>query len=154
MSHCLQYHEDLPLSRLIYHTAHAMKIFAEKLLKPYDLTIEQLYPLKILALEPGLNQRQICEQCGKSASNLTRILDRLEKKKLLKRRSDPTDRRTTQIFLTPQGETLLSEVTGILDGLSERFTQGISSSDQQIIKKSLNKIVENIGMLEPEDQSR
>ncbi|MDA3785583.1 MAG: MarR family transcriptional regulator, partial [Deltaproteobacteria bacterium] len=97
---------------------------------------------------------QICEQCGKSASNLTRILDRLEKKKLLKRRSDPTDRRTTQIFLTPQGETLRSEVTGILDGLSAQFTQGISSSDQQIIKKSLNKIVENIGMLEPEDQSR
>lgn len=152
MSNCLQYHEDLPLSRLIYHTAHAMKIFAEKLLKPYDMTIEQLYPLKILATEPGLSQRQIGEQCSKTPSNLTRILDRLEKKELIERRRAPHDRRTTQIFLTFRGKTLVNEVTGILDGFSQQIIQGINTADQQIIKSSLDKIVRNIDALESEHQ--
>ncbi|PLX47444.1 MAG: hypothetical protein C0613_13880 [Desulfobulbaceae bacterium] len=152
MTNCLQYHEDLPLSRLIYHTAHAMKIVAEKLLKPYDLTIEQLYPLKILATEPGLNQRQIGEQCSKTPSNLTRILDRLEKKELIERRRDPHDRRTTQIFLTSRGKTLLTEVTGILDGFSERIIEGISMADRQITKSSLDTIVRNIKALEFKNQ--
>lgn len=46
----------------------------------------------------------------KSASNLTLVLDNLEKRDLIQRRRDADDRRSVQISLTPSGETLIGEM--------------------------------------------
>ena len=111
-ANCQQVHEDEePIPRLIYYTAQDLKNLAEKILKPYELTIEQFQPLKSLAFTPGLSQRQIGDACNKSAANLTRILDRLQKKNLIERRANPADRRTSLVFLTSQGESLVNEAS-------------------------------------------
>ncbi len=133
--------ETIP--RLIYHTAQNLKNLAEKILKPYDLTIEQFHPLKILSVKPGLSQRQIGDECNKSAANLTRILDRLQKKNLIERQENPDDRRASLVFLTKPGESLVKEVTGILDSFAEKCLAGITHKDQQVIRRSLEKMTDN-----------
>lgn len=139
---------DEPLPRLIYYTAQHIKNLAEKLLKPHNLTIEQVQPLKILAATSGLTQRQIGDECNKSAANLTRILDRLQNKTLIERRSNPADRRTSLVFLTSQGESLVRDVSEILTSFAEKSTQGISSKDQAIFRSTLEKITSNLQHIE------
>lgn len=46
----------------------------------------------------------------KSASNLTLVLDNLEKRDLIERRRDANDRRSVQVSLTPSGAELIHEV--------------------------------------------
>ncbi len=139
-----QGNEQQPIPRLIYFTAQDFKNLAEKILKPYGLTIEQFHPLKILSLAPGLTQRQIGDECNKSAANLTRILDRLQKKTLIERRENPEDRRASLVFLTSQGESLVNEVSGILDSFAAQSMAGINNQDQQILRRALEKMAGNL----------
>ena len=133
-----------PLGRLIYLTAQEIKNFAEKLLKPYDLTLEQFHLLKHMSQDSGMSQRRLGDLVNKTPANITRILDRLEQKNLIIRRSNPEDRRGTHVFLTIQGSRLLEEVFTIFESFSSQLTHGTTEKEQLIAKNVLNKIGRNI----------
>ncbi|MDH4322230.1 MAG: MarR family transcriptional regulator [Desulfobulbaceae bacterium] len=135
---------ESPLSRLIYFTAQAMKNFAEKALKPYDLTLEQLLLLKNIAVDTGLTQRQLGDQANKTPANLTRILDRLESKSLVARKHNPKDRRASFVTLTRKGKALTEEVTGILESFATNFLRDITPEEQQVIRTAFAKMSRNL----------
>lgn len=136
-----------PLGRLIYKTSLNIRNYAEKMLNPYDLTVEQFHILKHTEMQDGLNQNQICEQLGKKPANVTRILDRLEKKGWIERRPNPVDRRSSLIFLTSGGKTTIDEVFSKFEGYSSWFTKNISEAEEVAFRKTLAKIDANIDKL-------
>ena len=139
--------EEEPIGRLLYITAHIMTLHAEKVLKPYDLTVEQLQLLKNIAEDTALSQQQLCEIVQKSAANVTRILDRLERKDCVRRERNPADRRSSLLFLTDQGRDLIAEVTIVLESFSEHLTRGISNEEQALLSRLLYKMQDNLGRL-------
>lgn len=130
--------------RLIALTGQAMRSFADKRLKSYDLTVEQLQLLKQLTVDVGQPQNMLCAVASKSPANITRILDRLEKKKRVIRRPNPDDRRSSLVFLTPEGERLRAEVVNLFDGLQTELVHGIADDRQQVAIGVLRAITENI----------
>lgn len=130
--------------RLIPHTGQAMRSYADKRLKGYDLTIEQLQLLKQLAVDVGQPQNMLCAVAGKSPANITRILDRLEKKKRIVRRPNPGDRRSSLIFLTPEGERLRADVVNLFEGLQTELVRGIAEERQEVAIGVLREITGNI----------
>jgi len=140
MSDC----KENSLGRLIYFTAQELSNFAEKVLKPYDLTLEQFHLLKNMPADSGLTQRQMGEIANKKAANMTRILDRLESKELMVRRANPEDRRAALVFLTDKGRDLVEKVHGGFDCFSKQFVLGISEKDQDTTREVLNKMTTNL----------
>jgi len=140
MSDC----KENSLGRLIYFTAQELSNFAEKVLRPYDLTLEQFHLLKEMPEDLGLSQRQICEIANKKPANMTRILDRLESKGLMVRRANPEDRRASLVYLTEKGLELLATVHGGFDFFSKRIVQGISEKEQEMARSVLKKMSENL----------
>jgi DNA-binding MarR family transcriptional regulator len=136
--------EEESIGRLLYHTAQTMTVHAEKVLKPYDLTVEQLHLLKNIPEETALSQNQLCELVQKSAANVTRILDRLERKGCIKREKNPADRRVTLLFLTSQGKELIAEMSMFLQAFSDQLTMGISKKEQETFIRLLHKIQDNL----------
>lgn len=132
------------LPRLVYITAQALKNHAGKVLRPYGLTLEQFIPLKHLFLEPGVTQRELCEGTKKTPANMTRLLDRLEKKSLVERRENPEDRRASLVFLTDKGEALVDEVSSLFESYSDEIAVGITEEEQQITRNVLKKMENNI----------
>ena len=59
------------LGRLIYHTAQDLRKMAEKILYPYDLTVEQMHLLKNMSVDAGITQKArttpTCRIVGASA---------------------------------------------------------------------------------------
>lgn len=139
-----------PLGRLIYLFSQEMKNFAGKVLKPYDLTLEQLHILKNMAVDSGMSQRQIGETASKKAANITRILDRLESKNLVQRKENPEDRRATAVFLTAKGAALVNEVIGIFDSFSSSFLKGVSHEEQLIIRNAFDTMTRNLARMSQE----
>lgn len=135
------------IGRLLYVTAQTMTLHAEKVLKPYDLTVEQLQLLKNIDEDNALSQSQLCEIVQKSAANVTRILDRLEKKNCVRREKNPADRRSILLFLTVQGRELVDEVSSLLESFTEQLTRGISNQEQVLLVQLLNKMQDNLGEL-------
>jgi DNA-binding MarR family transcriptional regulator len=132
------------VGRLIYLTSQSLRNYAENHLKPYALTVEQVHVLKNISTGTGIVQAQLSEIVGKNPANITRILDRLEKKLCIERRKNPEDRRSILIFLTRSGEELLQEIGSLFAELEQTITAGIDLEQQQVLKNILGRINLNI----------
>ena len=130
--------------RLIGITGQAMRSYADQQLKRYDLTVEQLQVMKQADLYDGLAQHNLSSLTGKSPANMTRILDRLEKKNRIIRKLNPNDRRSILVFLTKEGESLKDEVINLFAGLRAELIQGIDNEKQQVAIEVLRAIRNNI----------
>lgn len=130
--------------RLIALTGQAMRSYADQRLKSFDLTVEQLQLLKQLTTEVGTPQSVLGAVSSKSPANVTRILDRLEKKKRIVRRQNPGDRRSSLVFLTGEGENVLAEVFNLFEGLSAELVKGIGAGRQREAALVLEAIKSNI----------
>ncbi|HZM55353.1 MAG TPA: MarR family transcriptional regulator [Acidimicrobiales bacterium] len=62
----------------------------------------------LLSLVPGeaVPMRNLAERLDYDASNLTTLVDRLQRRGAVERRPDPVDRRVKALVLTPEGEQL------------------------------------------------
>ena len=147
MRDCEKKEEYQSIGRLIYMTSLNLRNYAEKMLSPYDLTVEQFHLLKNTSRDDGYSQNQLCEFVGKKPANITRILDRLEKKQWIERREHPSDRRSSLVFLTQQGEMMTQKVSKHFEAYSSRFIQGITGSEEQVFREVLKKIDSNISAL-------
>ena len=139
--------DEESVGRLLYLTTQVMTLHAEKVLKPYGLTVGQFVLLKNMPEDGTLSQNQLCEIVEKSAANVTRILDRLEKKAFVKRKQNPADRRSTLIVLTDQGREMVEEVRSLFESFSDHLTKGISTQDQNLLMQLLYKIRDNLDTL-------
>lgn len=77
--------------------------------RPYDLSTPQ-YAILFHASVEGVPLSQICHEMLADNSNLTRLVDRLEARGLVRRAADPHDRRVTLVQLTAQGKALIDEL--------------------------------------------
>lgn len=105
----------------ILYTAWWLKTIMSKELKEYGLTHEQYNVLRILK---GRYPDQICVRdiaCRmiEKNSNVPRIIDRLEVKKLVKRSTSAEDKRETVITITAAGINILEITTAQINKMYE-----------------------------------
>lgn len=95
--------------------------FAE-LLKADDLSIAQYNVLRILrgAGEPGLACGEIGERLIRHDPDITRLLDRLERRGLVARARDAKDRRVVRTLISPTGLEILTRLDDPVDAIHER----------------------------------
>jgi DNA-binding MarR family transcriptional regulator len=129
----------------ILYTAWWLKTMMSKELKEYGLTHEQYNVLRILK---GRHPEQICVReiaCRmiEKNSNVPRIIDRLEAKRLVKRAASESDRRETVIVLTPAGLNILQHSTDRINALMDKT---IVMSEHKA--SELNSLLEEIRMRE------
>jgi MarR family 2-MHQ and catechol resistance regulon transcriptional repressor len=74
------------------------------------LTISQFGVLEALYHLGPLSQKEIGQKILRSGGNITMIIDNLEKRDLVRRRRDKTDRRVFIVHLTDEGNKLISKV--------------------------------------------
>jgi DNA-binding MarR family transcriptional regulator len=129
---------------IIYRTALAMKALLQRTLKErgFDLTPEQYGILHLLREEEGLSQKEIGNVLFKDKPNVSRMLDALERKRLIYRQA--TDRRKYSILLTEEGKKLIDEVLPIGRQLGEKTVQGLLAREIEFLEGLLNKIYENV----------
>jgi len=135
------------LGLMIYRTALALKSTLQRCFKEngFEITAEQWAIIRHLWEEEGLSQREIGEKAAKDKPNITRMLDALEKKRLIFRQPDPRDRRKFCVYLTKEGKQLHERLQPVAQTLRERVTRSLSQPEIDRIKETLGKINQNIG---------
>jgi DNA-binding MarR family transcriptional regulator len=104
-------------------TAYQLKSRIAQVLKNYALTPEQYNVLRILkGSQPSpLCVRDIASRMIERNSNVPRIADRLETKKLVKRTVSPEDRRETLMQITPAGLNLLEVANKMIESTQDEL---------------------------------
>ena len=95
----------------VMRTAGALRQGTTELLKPYDLSAPQYNVLRILrgAGDEGLPCSEVGDRLVSRDPDVTRLLDRLEKRGLIERGRSETDRRVVTATITKKGIELTNE---------------------------------------------
>jgi DNA-binding MarR family transcriptional regulator len=110
----------------------------------FDITPEQWAVLSRLKEKDGLSQNEVALLTFKDNANITRIVDKLERKKLLERRQHLADRRTWQLFITPSGKQLVSNLEPLAAEVLEKVTKGIKKKDLKTCNRCIQTIIQNL----------
>lgn len=125
----------------ILYSAWWYKSNVANILKPYGLTPEQFNVMRILR---GMHPAMVCvkdigSRMIEKSSNVPRIIDRLEIKKLIQRTRGEEDGRQTMIQLTKSGQVILTEASNEVSLLEKSL---IALCEEEAIQ--LNALLEKL----------
>lgn len=109
-----------------------------------DITIEQWSVLYHLWKADGQSQQQLCEATFRDKPSITRLVDNLEKYKLVKRVGDKNDRRIKLIYLTTEGRRLEEASMEVANRTLNEALDGVSKEHIEIAKEVLQKVYDNL----------
>ncbi|AFY74158.1 transcriptional regulator [Synechococcus sp. PCC 7502] len=134
-----------------YNLGHKLKLASQLMyrdfleqLEPYGLTPFHYLVLCCLWEEDGLSTTGIADKLKQLGATLTGVVDRMEERQLVVRERNLSDRRVVQIWLTEEGKQLMKVLPPIGASIIAKATKDISKDEQDIVLKTLDRIVENL----------
>lgn len=128
----------------------ALRRSGTRILDPLDLSFSEFLTLQECASGPA-RASDIVDAIGITAAGATHLIDRLERRRLVRRRADRRDRRATLIELTPLGADLFRKAnTAYLEALG-RVRAAIPAGKWEALREGLEAVT---AVLRKESDSR
>lgn len=144
----LSYHYML----MVNHVVLQKKLFLS--LKDTGLTLGQPKVLDFLQEKDGAAQKEIAAACHIEPASLTTILNGMEEKGLIQRKSLNGNRRSWHIFLTDRGKEMTEAIGMGFEELEAQAFSGISREERESFLKTFEKIYQNMEALEEKKDDR
>lgn len=129
--------------RLITHVRVAVMDALDRELAPYDISAAQMVVLALVANGEADSAASLCKGISYDPGAMTRMLDRLEQKGLIRRRPHPEDRRTMNLELTGEGRALYPRLVATKDAVQRQFLRGFSEGDVDTLVGLLQRMLAN-----------
>ena len=121
----------------LLRTADVLRRHLSGVVEPRGLTVQQYNVLRILreAGEAGLPTLGVADRMIERAPGITRLMDRLEAKGLVRRLRCPRDRRQVLGYITPRALSLLARLDAVLKTADTGAIRGLTRAQvQQLIR--------------------
>jgi DNA-binding MarR family transcriptional regulator len=109
-----------------------------------EITIEQWSVLYHLWKEDCLSQQELGTRTFRDKPSITRLIDNLEKQKLVKRMASKTDRRINLVCLTDAARELQDKTIELANQTMNEALLGISRDEIDTVKQVLQKVYDNL----------
>lgn len=110
----------------------------------WDLSPSQFNILNLLEDQPqGLSQTELSRELLTHRSNVTGLVDRLEKRGLVLRQDTPHDRRAYRVVLTPAGQKLVQDILPHYYQAAEAVWNGLPIKRANELVHELTRVSEN-----------
>jgi DNA-binding MarR family transcriptional regulator len=110
----------------------------------FDITPDQWSVLARLCEQDGISQNELSGRLAKDKTNIARMIELMERKGLVQRRSGSEDRRQQVIYLTSLGRRTYQQLVPLAQAVLERATQGISNAEVMHLIAMLNRVYDNL----------
>ncbi|ABQ46140.1 transcriptional regulator, MarR family [Thermotoga petrophila RKU-1] len=107
-----------------------------------DMKTTELYAFLYVALFGPKKMKEIAEFLSTTKSNVTNVVDSLEKRGLVVREMDPVDRRTYRVVLTEKGKKIFEEILSNFESLLKSVLEKFSEEDLKVVSEGFNRMVE------------
>jgi len=119
----------------------AVAIFVEEC-KTYDLTPVQYAALVAIQNHPGIDATRLSAVIAFDRSTLGNVIERLEAKRYVTRRSGREDKRVKLLYLTKAGSGLLRKIMPSVDRAQARMLQPLKPADRKTLMALLSQLVD------------
>ena len=111
--------------------------------KDFGLSLPQFNVLRILRGQKGMpsNLSTINQHMIHKMSNTTRLIDKLIEKEYVRRTICSNNRRKIELFITPNGMSLLNEIDKVLAHKEAQLVGKITSDEKEILTTILSKLI-------------
>ncbi len=130
----------MPVVRELVRAYQAFRSYDDAHIRQLGLTPSQFDVISTLGNTPGMTFNKLAEKTLTTKGELTGIIDRLEKKGLVRREVPPEDRRSFLAILTPEGEEVFAETfPAHIAHLKQRFGH-LEQQELEQLRVALEKI--------------
>lgn len=109
----------------------------KQLIRPAGLKVVEWYVLQALYEQNGQHASQLADAIGRAATSFTPNLDKLERKGLIERQQDDTDRRAVRIYLTEVALSIQAEVEESADEIDAQFRKIFDEDEYRTFQRVL-----------------
>ena len=113
----------------------------------FDVSYEQWSVLIHLYRKDGQTQQELSAASVKDKAAITRLINILEKKNMVLRIPDRSDKRSKLVYLTNKAKEFRDDLVAVVEELLLEAEQGISKVEIENCKATLNKIFHNYDRL-------
>jgi DNA-binding MarR family transcriptional regulator len=133
-------------SKCLYFSTGALARKVEKIAvenwKKIDLAPSHAYLLMMVLENPGVQPGGIAEEMQLTPSTITRLIEKLEDKKLLVR---TTEGKVTNVYPTPKGKELLPKMKSCMGDFYKTYTEILGAEESVRMVQSINKLTDKLG---------
>ncbi|HSC22332.1 MAG TPA: MarR family transcriptional regulator [Casimicrobiaceae bacterium] len=112
-------------------------------LAPFEISAPQLFVLSSVAYGEADSAARLCKSISYDPGAMTRMIDRLQQKGLVRRVPHPEDRRAMNLELTVAGKALFPQLIAAKDRVHAQFLRGFSDEDRRILETLLHRMLAN-----------
>jgi DNA-binding MarR family transcriptional regulator len=121
-----------------------MRRFFEFQMKKYGITPPQFEVLISLWTEDGLVLSELSKRLSRDGPTITGIIDRMEKKGLVRRERSTTDRRVIMVFSTPKATAMKEALTKLQKTAGKDIIENFTDENIKTLEQLLTKLLTNI----------
>lgn len=110
----------------------------------FFLTTEQWGVINFLLEQDGINQNQIGKLISKDHTCVSRLVDTLIKKGIIKKENSSEDKRINLIYLTEEGKKLQNNIVFTVEHSLDQVFKGVTEEEKSIFSIVLDKIIKNL----------
>ena len=103
------------------------------------LSAPHAYVMRLVLSEPGISQKQLAEELHLDPSTVTRFVDALAERHLVRRNTSHTDRRSAAVLPTAEGKRLQKKLEKIGQGLFQTMQAKLGDKDFQALVNALRE---------------
>lgn len=110
--------------------------------REFKTTPVQSSVMQVLFKKPGMDQVSLAAEIGMDRDTTSNVLGRLEKRGIVKRAVDQTDRRNKRASLTPMGRDMITKMRRQIQLTHDKLLEPLSARERTHFKKMLYKLVD------------
>ena len=135
--------DEMSVGYLVARARTALLTSLDTELEPFGLTGAQFAVLKNVAEGTAATAADLCRTMHYDTGSMTRMLDRLEEKSVLRRERCTEDRRVVFLRMTTTGQELLPQLRSAAVRVLSRHLAGFSPEEVDNLKQYLERMIEN-----------
>jgi DNA-binding MarR family transcriptional regulator len=137
------YDPKTTIGGLLGRVKMAMVAALDAELAPLDITAAQFVVLKSIALGDADSASGLCKDMSYDPGAMTRMLDRLERRGLVRRAANANDRRASNLELTDEGKAVYPKLQASGMQVLNRFLGGFTQKESRQLESFLLRMLKN-----------
>ncbi|HEU5363206.1 MAG TPA: MarR family transcriptional regulator [Gaiellaceae bacterium] len=133
--------------RISYAVGRLDRVLRRRLgdaLEPHGLSLPEYTTLSVLSARSGLSNAQLARRSLITPQAMNEVLARLEERKLVRRRRDPTHARIRPAELTPAGKRTLVRADAAVDIVERAMLAGVSAAERRRLAQLLTSALRGL----------
>lgn len=137
---------DLPKSSLglLRWIGFAQRKAADDWARERELSMEQAFTIGWLVENPGAIQRELARTTRTSAASVSSLLQGLERRGLVERRTEEGDERSKRVYVTPAGAELVRGFDVAMAEVDSKILSPLDEAEAETLRRLLTKVAEQL----------